>query len=69
MKRIEVEYIRDSIRSEFPFPDTGDYDYEVDCLMKKLEFDHISKDEFEEQLRNIYQEEIEMLKELEQEEE
>lgn len=60
-QRIDVEYLRDMIRSDYELEiDYDDYEQE---LMSDLEFDYITKEEFISSLREHYQNLIELEKE------
>ena len=60
-KRIDVEYLRDMIRSDYDLHiDYDDYEQE---LMRDLEFDYITKEEFIDLLNEHYQELVELEKE------
>ena len=54
MKRIDVEHLRDVIRSQYDIDiDYDEYEQEV---MKWLEYGYITQEEFEAELNKLYQE-------------
>lgn len=55
MKRIDVESLRDAIKSGFNL-ESYDYDELEQNLMLELEFDYITVDEFEDKLIKCYKE-------------